>query len=171
MQKVFPYSCDLQLQSICHCTRVGCWTTEFKNTHGGTTAGHLSAVKVGFRTVVMWRCEPLCFQSFTPVSQMNYRTLGPLPGCPVICLHFYSSHQFAEATLTNSELMAEHLRFKTFPTSTRCVYEKSIASTVIYSTTQINLRWSARDHLGKCVIKVWLWNRVNVNTDFFRTTQ
>lgn len=74
-----------------------------------------------------------------------------MPGRPLICLHFYSSHQFAEATLTNSELMAEHLRFKTFPTSSRCLYEKNITSAVVYSTAHIHLRWSARDHLGKCV--------------------
>lgn len=158
-ENIPSYSCDLQLQSICLCTRVGWWTTEFQNTHGGTVVGHLSAIKVGFKVVVMWSCEPLCFQSFTPVSQMNYRTLGPMPGCPLICWHFYSSHQFAEATLTNSKLMAEHLCFKTFPTSTRCLYEKNITSTLMYSTTQINLRWSARDHLGQCVVKDWLWEK------------
>lgn len=142
MHKKLPYSCDFQLQSICPCARAGCRTTEFQNTHGRATAGHLSAIKVGFRAVVMWSWSPSVFKAFTPVSPMNYRTLGPSPGRPLICLHFYSSHQFAEATLTNIELMAEHLRFKTFPTSPRCLYEKNQHAhcNILNSTDQFEMK-------------------------------
>lgn len=142
MHKKLPYSCDFQLQSICPCARAGCRTTEFQNTHGRATAGHLSAIKVGFRAVVMWSWSPSVFKAFTPVSPMNYRTLGPSPRRPLICLHFYSSHQFAEATLTNIELMAEHLRFKTFPTSPRCLYEKNQHAhcNILNSTDQFEMK-------------------------------
>lgn len=133
---------------------------EFHITHGRTMAGHLSAIKVSFRAVVMWNYEPLSFQSFTLASQMNRRTLGPMPGCPLICLNFYSSHQFAEATLTNAELMAEHLHFKTVLTSTMWLDEKNITSGVIYSTTLINVRWSEGEYLGKCVQMLGFWGNL-----------
>ena len=71
---------------------------------------------------------------------MNYRTLGPAPGRPLICSHFYSSHQFAEATLTNSELMAEHLRFKTFPMDTRCLHGKNIPPALMCSTDRLEMK-------------------------------
>lgn len=138
----------LQLQSTCLWTRVGFWTTEIQNTHGRRS---FISRKSGLRAVVMWSCEPFRFQSFAPVSEMNNRTLSPLPGHPLICLHFYSSHQFPEATLTSSKVMAEHLCFKTFRMSTRCLYEKKISHPLIYSATQISLRGSGRVHVGNCV--------------------
>ena len=115
-----------------------CRTTEFQNTHGRTTAGHLSAIKVGFRAVVMWSWSPSVFKAFTPVSPMNYRTLGPSPGRPLICLHFYSSHQFAEATLTNSELMAASKHFLQAPDA--YMKKKHVHCNIFNSTDQFEMK-------------------------------
>lgn len=150
----------LQLQSTCLWTRVGFWTTEIQNTHGRRS---FISRKSGLRAVVMWSCEPFRFQSFAPVSEMNNRTLSPLPGHPLICLHFYSSHQFPEATLTSSKVMAEHLCFKTFRMSTRCLYEK-----------KYHIHWYIQQHrsvweeVAECMWET-VWKGLTLSEDFFTT--
>lgn len=67
------------------------WDAEprsLKNTHGGATLGSFLHRKRGLL-------------SYTAVSQMTRRTLGSLPGRPLICLYFYSSYQFPEVTVTD----------------------------------------------------------------------
>lgn len=130
MQQLFAYSNDLQLHVLL--LQGGMLDHRILNhtlkNHSSLFISHTSDI--------------FFFQCFTPASVVNYRTLGPLPGCPLICLYFYSSYQFAGATLTNSKRLAERVHFKTF---LRCLCGMRQTMAVTHSTKQTSLRCSERD--------------------------